>query len=247
MRVPAHEAESARAIVLSLLPEGFEEVESGDELVLVAYCSPTLEASLRVAFARVEAEDVPAGWEGEWRAFHKPVRIGPLWIGPPWEAPAPDAVPVVVDPGRAFGTGAHATTRLCLEVLLRQPRSSLADLGCGSGVLAIAAAKLGFGPVAAVDCDAAAVDAARANAFANGVEIDVRRGDVLADRLPAATLAVANLELLAVEPLAARVDARRLLVAGILASEHPSLGRRWERRERRELEGWAAELYERRL
>ena len=86
--------------------------------------------------------------------------MGPLWIGPPWESAPADALAVVIDPGRAFGTGAHATTRLCLELLLDAPRGSVLDVGCGSGVLAIAAARLGFGPVAAVDVDEIAVDAA---------------------------------------------------------------------------------------
>ncbi len=78
-------------------------------------------------------------------------------------------IDLVVDPGQAFGTGAHATTRLCLELLLDvEPRGSLADLGCGSGVLALAAARLGFAPVVALDHEAAAVEATLENARANG-------------------------------------------------------------------------------
>ena len=106
-------------------------------------------------------------------ALHRAVQVSPLWIGPPWED-APEVEPVVIDPGRAFGTGAHPTTRLCIEMLLGIERGSVLDVGCGSGVLAIAARKLGFGPVTAIDVDEAAVEAAARNAQANGVEVDVR-------------------------------------------------------------------------
>ena len=101
------------------------------------------------AFPHADRTEVEAGWEDRWREFHRPVRVGPLWIGPPWETAPGDALAVVIDPGRAFGTGAHPTTRLCLELLLDLPRTSLLDVGCGSGVLSIAAARLGFGPSSA--------------------------------------------------------------------------------------------------
>ena len=113
------------------------------------------------------------GWEDGWRAFHHGVRVGRLWVGPPWENAPADAVAVVIDPGRAFGTGAHATTRLCLELLQEVEPTSLLDVGCGSGVLSVAAAKLGFAPVRAVDIDEVALETTRANAAANGV---ARRG-----------------------------------------------------------------------
>ena len=114
--------------------------------------------------------------------------------------------PVVIDPGRAFGTGAHATTRLCLELLLRSSSAaSLLDVGCGSGVLSIAAAKLGFAPVAAVDLDAAASRRPRANAAANGVDVEARLVDALADPL-AADAVVANIALDVVERLARRLE-----------------------------------------
>src|SRR6478609_9047879 len=106
--------------------------------------------------ARVEhAAD---GWEDAWRAFHRPVVAGGLWLGPPWEPPPDPARAVVIDPGRAFGTGAHATTRLCIELLARiGGGGSLLDVGCGSGVLGIAAARLGFGPNTCIDVDPVAV------------------------------------------------------------------------------------------
>jgi ribosomal protein L11 methyltransferase len=151
----------------------------------------------------------------------------------------------VIDPGRAFGTGAHPTTRLCLELLLEQPRGSVLDAGCGSGVLAIAAARLGFAPVIAVDLADAAVEATRANAAVNGVAVDARRLDALAGELPAADLALANIELAAVERIARRLGVGRLVASGYLVRDEPALAG-FARLERRELDGWAADLFERR-
>jgi ribosomal protein L11 methyltransferase len=199
---------------------------------------------MREAFGPATSAPVEPGWEDAWRRFHRPVRVGPLWVGPPWETPEPGALAVVIDPGQAFGTGAHPTTRLCLECLLGVEPGSLIDLGCGSGVLAVAAARLGFAPVTALDSDGAAVAAARVNAAANGVEVDVASSDALADPLPAARVVVANIALEAVEALGARVDATTLLSSGYLAHERPAL-RGWEHVERRELEGWAADRFER--
>jgi ribosomal protein L11 methyltransferase len=153
-------------------------------------------------------------------------------------------IPIVIEPGQAFGTGAHATTRLSLALLLDQARAPMLDLGCGSGVLGIAAAKLGFFPVVALDVEQAAVDATRENAAANGVEIDVRLADVLIDDLPRTTLAVANLDRRLIEQVAGRLEARFLIASGYLESESPELPA-WERRRRIEDDGWAAELFER--
>jgi ribosomal protein L11 methyltransferase len=174
--------------------------------------------------------------------FHRPVRIGRLWIGPPWESPPPDASAVTIDPGRAFGTGAHPTTRLCLELLLELERGSVVDLGCGSGVLAIAAVKLGFGPVVAVDADTAAVEAARTNAAANGVSLEVREADVFIGTVPDADAALANISLEAVERLGPHLRASAFVASGYLERDEPTLPP-FRRVERRVADRWAADLY----
>ena len=198
-------------------------------------------AAIVDAFPQATAEPVPDGWEDGWREFHRPVSAGGLWIGPPWIDPPTGASAVVVDPGRAFGTGGHPTTRACIELLSRLERGSLLDAGCGSGVVAVAAARLGFAPVRAVDLDEVAVEVAAATARLNGVPIDVSRVDVLRDPLPASDVAVANIELAVVELLLERLGAREVVTSGYLDSERPStLG--WDHVDRLELEGWAADV-----
>jgi ribosomal protein L11 methyltransferase len=187
---------------------------------------------------------VADGWEDRWREFHHGVAIGPLWVGPPWEAAPTGATAVVIDPGRAFGTGAHGSTRVALELLLGESQGSLLDVGCGSGVIAIAAARLGFGPVVAVDVDEVAVEVTLANAAANGVEVDARAADVRDGGLPHADLAVANISLELVEAGAASIDAPRLITAGYLAADRPSLPG-FEPVARVERDGWAGDLFSR--
>ena len=182
------------------------------------------------------------GWEDHWRAFHQPVRIGPLWVGPPWEDPPPDAAAVVVDPGRAFGTGAHPTTRLTLELLLGLDRGSFLDVGCGSGVLAIAAAKLGFGPVSAVDIDPAAVEATENNAACNRVAIHAAHVDACSGRLPAADVAAANIALDVVEAVVPGLDAATVITSGYLEGQRPILPG-LAHAEGRTRDGWAADLF----
>jgi ribosomal protein L11 methyltransferase len=240
--VPAAQAERARAIMIELFPEGFEEVDHEGGVELAAYTNPAGEERLWAAFGGTRSDEVEEGWEDRWRAFHRPVRIGPLWVGPPWEAPEPDAIAVVIDPGRAFGTGSHATTRLCLELLIDAPRGSLLDVGCGSGVLSIAAAKLGYGPVSAVDLDPLAIEATTLNAEVNGVAVDARLANAVDDDLPAADTAVVNVALELDRPIAGRLDCTRVITSGYLVIESPEFpGYRHE--QRREADGWAADLY----
>lgn len=244
MRVAAERAEEARALLIELFPEGFEEVAMDGGIEFAAYTKAGGEERLWQVFGPGAASDVDAGWSEAWKRFHQPVRIGRLWVGPPWEEPDGGRMAVVVDPGQAFGTGAHPTTQLCLRFLLEHEPVSLLDLGCGSGVLSIAAAKLGYGPVTALDLDDAAVAATRMNAEVNDVELRVDRRDVLSDPLPSADLALANI---ASEPLgevAGRIEAAELIASGYLVSEEPEL-EGWKLEERKELQGWVADRFAR--
>jgi len=151
---------------------------------VVALFEPDADVAAMLADAAAQAglEAVPAftvepveeqNWVQLTQAQFDPIRVsGRLWIVPSWhESPDPAAINLVLDPGMAFGTGSHPTTRLCLEWLERTITGgeSLLDYGCGSGILAIAAAKLGAAAVAGVDIDPQAVDAANANAASNDV------------------------------------------------------------------------------
>jgi ribosomal protein L11 methyltransferase len=196
------------------------------------------------AFPAAETREVAEGWEERWRVFHRPVELGPLWVGPPWQEPPPGTLPVVIDPGRAFGTGAHPTTRLCIELLLGERRGSLLDVGCGSGVVAIAAVRLGFGPVLAVDADPVAVEVTRENARANEVTVAASRLDARVGGLPACDLAAANISLAAVEAAAPHLAVSRLITSGYLAGDRPDLPS-FRHLARRERDGWAADLYAR--
>jgi ribosomal protein L11 methyltransferase len=230
--------------MIELFPEGFEERERDAGLELSAYTERVDAVARLEPLGRVSESPVALGWEDAWRSFHKPVTIGPLWIGPPWETADAGSIPIVIDPGRAFGTGAHATTRLCIELLLELKPTGLVDLGCGSGVLAVAAAKLGFAPVHALDDDVLAVEATQANAAVNEVVVEVRQGDVLTDALPRAEVAVANIARAPVERAAERFEGRLVVASGYLEGEQPA-PRGWRIAERRVAEGWAADLLER--
>jgi ribosomal protein L11 methyltransferase len=170
---------------------------------------PELRAAAGEALVEVSTSEVLDDWGERWRQFHRPVwieaparedRIGgeatgaqapALYVRPPWEPSTAraGAHEIVIDPAQAFGTGAHATTRLCLELLLalsaiEGARGPVLDVGAGSGVLAIAAAKLGYGPVVALDNDRESVRAVIANAAVNGVEVVARRFDLREEAWP---------------------------------------------------------------
>ena len=201
---------------------------------------------------QVAGHELPDDWSERWKRFHVPVLVGGrIWVRPPWEPRAlrPGVIDLEIDPGQAFGTGSHPTTRMCLELLLElDPGGSLADLGCGSGVVAIAASRLGYKPVLAVDWDGAAVEATRRNAQANGVKLEsVERLDLREGPPPVARTIVANL----MRPLLLRVaesmtePPEAMVVSGLLEHENDEVAEAFELlRERRRLSslGWSALL-----
>jgi ribosomal protein L11 methyltransferase len=224
------------AELLELAPGGVEERTLQDGTVEYAVYGapgelpalPDLTAAAGGALVAVRTEEVPDDWAERWRSFHRPLVLGSrLAVRPPWEAEIGTDVELVIDPGQAFGTGAHATTRLCLEALLALPAGGeLVDLGSGSGVLGIAAARLGWGPVSALDFDALAVEASAANARRNRVALVVERYDLRRDPVErsVAETVVANLLgplLLAwAERLRGAVELPRTVVAsGLLVGE----------------------------
>jgi ribosomal protein L11 methyltransferase len=260
VRVHRDRAELVLAELLELAPGGVEEATLPDGTVEYAVYGapgelpalPALTAAAGGALVEVRTDQVADDWDRRWRRFHKPLVLGDrLTVRPPWEPPTGrTALDVVIDPGRAFGTGAHPTTRLCLELLLAlEPTGSLIDLGCGSGVLAITAAMLGFRPVLARDNDQAAVDASLQNARRNHVEIDVERFDLRVDSLPEATTVVANLVESLLLALAPRLPAgvKHLIASGLLPQEADPVAAAFGRRgmplsERRDEDGWTALL-----
>ena len=276
MRAPAEAAEPVLAALLELSPAGVEQVDGDGWVEYALYGAPgelpalphgrSKVAGFEVA---VRGDPVPDDWTERWRRFHRPTLVGSrLWVRPPWEPQATDTglVDLVIDPGEAFGTGSHPSTRLGLELLLdvaavvtdcrlatsndhcdRRPGGALLDLGCGSGVLAIAAAKLGFEPVTAVDLERPAVEATLANARSNGVALErVHRLDVRRAELPAADVVVANLTAPLLRQVGGRVvkrDPEVVLVSGLLDREVAAVAEAFAPLrlvDRRSAGGWSA-------
>ena len=245
------------AALLELVPGGVEQVDGEGWVEYALYGAPgelpsLPEGEAEVAGRRVNVrgEEVADDWAERWKRFHVPILVGGrLYVRPPWEQPAvrPGVAEIVIDPGQAFGTGSHPTTRLCLELMLDlEPHGSFADLGCGSGVLAIAAAKLGFSPVVAVDSDAAAVAATAANARDNAASVEAARWDLRNDAPPVAGTVAANLMrplLLQVAPRLEPPDA--LVLSGLLDREADEVAAAFaplEERRRLSDKGWTALL-----
>jgi ribosomal protein L11 methyltransferase len=245
------------AALLQLAPAGVEQVDGDGYVEYAIYGAPGElpsfprgEAEVGGNRVVVRGEEVADDWAERWRQYHQPVLVGGrVWIRPPWAPPRCGALDLVVNPGQAFGTGAHPSTRLCLELMLGlEPSGSLADLGCGSGVLAIAAAKLGFAPVVAVDSELAALEATRQNAHVNRVALHtVERHNLRTAPPPAAATVVANLT----RPLLLRMaelwieHPETLIVSGLLEPEADEVATAFaplRERARRSLEGWSALL-----
>ncbi len=268
VRVARADAAGALAELLVFSPAGVEQIDRDDETIeYVLYGAagelPSLHlltASVGDALVEVSTSEIADDWSSRWRSFHRPIEIaGMLYVRPPWHEPASDAglIDVVIEPGQAFGTGAHASTRLCLELLVELARrgeagGSLLDLGTGSGVLAIAAAKLGFSPVTAIDHDGESVAAARENAAANGAAVDCRALDLVLDELPRAATVTANL----LHPLLLELATRlteppaRLVASGLLRDQLDEVSAAFARRAgmreraRRHQGEWSALLLE---
>ncbi len=227
-------AERVLAELVELAPGGVEE-ERGETYVEYAIYGPpgelpavpALEAAAGEGLVEIASTEVPDDWADRWRDFHEPVRVGRLCVRPTWADPDPGAeIEVAVDPGQAFGTGAHATTKICLELLLALAESGeasgpLTDLGTGSGVLAIAAAKLGYAPVSGYDHERPALEAAAANAIANGVKLEVHRSNLREELPPLASTVVANLTSPLLLSIAGRLSEPpvTMVVSGLLAGE----------------------------
>ncbi len=201
LRVPASALDDVLDRVLPLLPAGVRQAELPGgrvELRMRGTDLPGIELMAR-AVASVPHEITEESISDDWRerrlADYRPRVIGErLLVRPPW-APAadPELLDVVLEESSAFGAGTHPTTRVCLELLLMmKPGGAFADLGSGSGVLAIVARALGWDPVIAVDVTPRSVEAAAANAAANGVRVETRVGDLLHEPPPPAEGFAAN-------------------------------------------------------
>lgn len=238
----------------------FEDLETGrafldcyavdrDALARTAAAMREAAAAQGLGDREISVEELPReDWAESWKKFFHVLRVSPrVTVRPPWEdftPDRPDGVVVTIEPGMSFGTGLHGTTQACLRFLERladeapagAPPRSLADLGCGSGILSIAARKLGYAPVRGVDYDAAAVRVSAENAALNGVpDVSFALCDVTADPIPAAEVVVANILapiLLAAAPRIARAVApdpgAALVLSGILGEQYPRVRAAYE-------------------
>jgi ribosomal protein L11 methyltransferase len=254
VEVPQAEAEDGAALLLDLGALGAEVHDGSIAPMPGAPCPPPGRAVVVAFFAgRAEAEAACAAlglrglvaeipdqdWSETWKAGLAPSVVGRVFVRPSWiaAAPPPGAVEVVLDPGMAFGTGTHPTTRLCLEalggLLGEAPGSDVLDVGTGSGLLAIAAKKLGAARAVGTEVDAVALRVAEENARRNGVALELLLGppDAVPGRFP---IVVANILANTLVALAPAVASRlapggALLLAGILAGQEEDVRAAYER------------------
>jgi ribosomal protein L11 methyltransferase len=263
VRVSRSHAEHVLAELLELFPAGLEERDVDADIVEYALYGAAAElpdvgevrAAAGGALVEVSTSELPDGWEERWRDWHRPLDVGPLRVRPPWAPERPGALDVVIEPGRAFGTGAHPSTRLTLKLLVELPRrGALADWGCGSGVLAVAAARLGFDPVLACDMELESVQSTLAAAEANGVgaQIVASRHDLRREPGPWAPTVTANLVLPLLLEIAAGMQRppKRLIASGLEGEEVGAVAEAFARHglrpaARRDGDGWSAILLER--
>jgi len=189
-----------------------------------------LKKTPRFSAARLEDDD----WVRRSQAQFTPLRVGRLWIGASWHTPPLDAAYILrIDPGLAFGTGSHPSTRLVLGFVERVMRGGerVLDYGCGSGILAIAAAKLGAAKVDAVDIDAKAIEVTRNNARTNGVQLDAQLPEALfPGRYELVMANILSQPLIALAPLLAARTERggRIALAGLLDTQADEVRQAYE-------------------
>lgn len=287
VRVAREDADVVLARLTEVAPLGVEEGDADGLVEFALYgdadalpSEQTLRELLGDAAVAIVDAAVADDWDVRWMTFHEPVLVAErIWVRPPWAeryaGDRSDVRDLVIDPAQAFGTGGHATTRLCLELLVAlaeqdgpldpgSTRGPVLDLGCGSGVLAVAAAQLGWGPVHGVDNEAPSVAATIENARVNGVTVTAAEYDLLRDGpagMPAEAaadgrppLVLANL----LRPLLLRVagdgfadpQPHAVIASGLLTHEVDGIVRAFAgigfaEAERRESGDWAAVLLRR--
>ncbi|MGI5869835.1 MAG: 50S ribosomal protein L11 methyltransferase [Kiritimatiellia bacterium] len=228
-------------------PGSWEDVDTGEAWIEAFSVSEPEARALALRMAEI-AESIdgvpraavvdalaPQDWTESWkRHFHVLHVTDRIVVRPVWEGydPAPGEIVIAIEPGMSFGTGLHATTQSCIRFLEQLAKTGdldrgVVDLGCGSGILAIAARKLGFATVGGYDIDPVCVRDSRRNADLNGLDIPFATGDALAPALPVGDIVVANIlapVLLQAAPALARAvssrDGHALVLSGILASQY---------------------------
>lgn len=233
--VPTELADVVTDLLWQFGPEAVSETASSGETTFIAGYPSIMAAEAAHSrlgadhHAQLEAVPDQDDWVAAWRQHEPSHDVGPLHIRLPEHAPATDRLEVVIEPGATFGYS-HPSTLLALELLTRLDlaRATVADVGCGSGVLAIAAGRLGAGSVDAVDIDPAAVAATEENSAANGVPVTARLGRV--DALPregydvvVANMLAVTLEAAATELVAHVAAGGALVLSGMLAGDRPRI------------------------
>ena len=271
--VDAHAAEELAERLIACGAAGVEQRDDGTiaritdgTAALIVWVQPNdvepfLARARQAGFDRVATRERSEDeWRDAWKKYFAPRLVGKFVLMPSWYAKdaAPAGVVIDLDPGRAFGTGGHASTRLCLRVLSElAPADRFLDVGCGSGVLSIACAKAwpsatGIG----VDVDADAVDVSRENATLNRVVDRLEFSSTPIERVPGAfPLVLANIEPHVLVPIARALADRMapgatLVLSGILVEQAPSVEAAYDALalqllERRDEEGWRALVYRR--